>query len=118
MGIKLAAFDMDGTLLDSNKKLPPDFIGWVGRHPEIKPVIASGRQYYTLVRDFLPIKDSMVFVAENGGFVFEREEVIYSNEMQKEDIVRCLKLISHIKGMTPLICRVCIYDECRAKNSG
>ena len=104
MGIKLAAFDMDGTLLDSNKKLPPDFIGWVGRHPEIKPVIASGRQYYTLVRDFLPVKDSMVFVAENGGFVFEREKVIYSNEMQKEDIISCLNLINRIKGMTPLIC--------------
>ena len=44
MSIKLAAFDMDGTLLDSNKNLPPDFMDWVVKHPEIKTVIASGRQ--------------------------------------------------------------------------
>jgi len=104
MDTKLAAFDMDGTLLDSNKKLPPDFVNWVKRHPEIKTVIASGRQYYRLVKDFLPVKDSIIFVAENGGLVFEREKIIYRNEMQKEDINRCLRVIDSIEGLTPVIC--------------
>ena len=76
MNIKLVALDMDGTLLDSSKKLPADFMDWVRQHPDIKTVIASGRQYYTLVKDFLPIKDSLIYVAENGGLVFEREEII------------------------------------------
>lgn len=104
MNIKLVALDMDGTLLDSQKKLPPDFMEWVTRHPGIKTVIASGRQYYALLKDFLPIQDSLVYAAENGGLVFEKNSVIYSNEMKKEDIQNCLKLIDGIEGLTPIIC--------------
>lgn len=85
MTIKLIALDMDGTLLDSKKRLPPDFMDWVKRHPDIKTVIASGRQYDTLARDFAAVRDQLLFVAENGGFVFEKGEIIYSNEMQKKD---------------------------------
>ena len=48
MNIKLVAVDMDGTLLNSKKEMPEEFIPWVKSHPEIKTVIASGRQYYTL----------------------------------------------------------------------
>lgn len=81
-----------------------DFIDWVKHHSEIKTVIASGRQYYRLVKDFMPVRDSMVFVAENGGFVFEKEKIIYSNEMRKEDIQRCPTLVGSIKGLTPVIC--------------
>ena len=47
MNIKLVAVDMDGTLLNSKKEMPEEFIPWVKSHPEIKTVIASGRQYYT-----------------------------------------------------------------------
>lgn len=104
MKIKLVASDMDGTLLDSNKQLPSDFMAWVRNHPDIKTVIASGRQYYTLVKDFLPIKDELIYVAENGGFVFEKDKIIYSNEMAKEDIRICLALIENIEGLTPIVC--------------
>ena len=104
MKIKLVALDMDGTLLDSNKQLPPDFMEWVRNHPDIKTVIASGRQYYTLVKDFVPIKDEMIYVAENGGFVFEKDKIIYSNEMAKEDIRICLALIENMEGLTPIVC--------------
>ena len=64
MNIKLVAVDMDGTLLNSKKEMPEEFIPWVKSHPEIKTVIASGRQYYTLERDFLPIRDNLAFIAE------------------------------------------------------
>ncbi|MBQ6985849.1 MAG: HAD hydrolase family protein, partial [Oscillibacter sp.] len=46
--IRLVATDMDGTLLNSRKELPPDFEAWVVSHPGIRVAIASGRQYYTL----------------------------------------------------------------------
>ena len=104
MKIKLVASDMDGTLLDSNKQLPPDFMEWVRNHPDIKTVIASGRQYYTLVKDFVSIKDELIYVAENGGFVFEKDKIIYSNEMAKEDIRICLALIENMEGLTPIVC--------------
>ena len=45
MNIKLVALDMDGTLLNSKKEKPAEFIPWVEKHPEMKVVIASGRQY-------------------------------------------------------------------------
>lgn len=104
MDIKLVALDMDGTLLDSQKRLPADFKDWVIRHPGIKTVIASGRQYYALLRDFGPIQDSLTYVAENGGLVFEKGEILYSNDMQKKDIKQCLELIRGINGATPIVC--------------
>lgn len=104
MKIRLVATDMDGTLLDSKKRLPADFMDWVKAHPDIKTVIASGRQYYTLLKEFLPIKEKLIYIAENGGFVFEKEKLIYSNEMEKGDIYRCLDRIEQIKGLTPVIC--------------
>lgn len=104
MKIRLVATDMDGTLLDSRKQLPPDFTAWVKNHPDIKTVIASGRQYYTLVRDFAPVRDALVYVAENGALVFEKGEIIYSNEMHKDDIRKCLQLIEGMGGATPIVC--------------
>lgn len=104
MKIRLVATDMDGTLLDSSKQLPPDFTAWVREHPDIKTVIASGRQYYTLVRDFIPIKDELVYVAENGALVFEKGEIIYSNEMHRDDVRGCLRLIGGMEGATPIVC--------------
>lgn len=104
MKIRLVATDMDGTLLDSQKRLPADFMDWVNAHPDIKTVIASGRQYYTLVKDFLPIKEKLIYIAENGGFVFENDKMIYSNAMKKEDVYRCLAKIERIEGLTPVLC--------------
>lgn len=104
MKIKLVALDMDGTLLDSEKRLPDDFADWVRQHPGIRIVIASGRQYYALLRDFAPIQDSLIFAAENGGLVFERDEVAYCDEMQKEDIRQCLLLTENRKGLSPVVC--------------
>lgn len=117
MNIKLVALDMDGTLLDSNKQLPSDFMDWVKNHPDIKTVIASGRQYYTLVKDFIPIKDELVYVAENGGFVFEKDKIIYCNEMQKEDICKCLEMIEGLAGLTPIVCGANSAYMKRAKES-
>ena len=39
MNIKLVAVDMDGTLLNSKKEMPEEFIPWVKSHPEIKTVL-------------------------------------------------------------------------------
>jgi hydroxymethylpyrimidine pyrophosphatase-like HAD family hydrolase len=83
MNIKLIALDMDGTLLDSKKNLPPDFIPWVKSHPEIMTVIASGRQYHTLAKDFYLLKNELIFIAENGGLVLKNDEIIQlSNGMK------------------------------------
>ncbi len=104
MDIKLIALDMDGTLLDSKKQLPADFYDWVRKHTGIKTVIASGRQYYTLIKDFEDLQNELIFVAENGGLVFEKGNIIYCDEMKKEDVKNTLKIIEKEKLFTPLVC--------------
>jgi len=97
---------MDGTLLDSKKRLPKDFYGWVLSHPEIKTVIASGRQYFALERDFVPIKDKLIFMAENGGLCFENDKVIYKNVMEKEAVRSAQRLIDQIPDACGILCGV------------
>ena len=49
--VKIIATDMDGTLLDSKKRLPKDF-GYVLEkldEKNVRFIVASGRQYYNLL---------------------------------------------------------------------
>ena len=59
MSIKLIAADMDGTLLDSAKQLPEGLFPLIRalRRRGIRFAPASGRQYYTLYRQFGEIAD-------------------------------------------------------------
>ena len=104
--IKLVATDMDGTLLTSKKECPIDFVPWVISHPNIKVVIASGRQYYTLERMFHSIADRLIFIAENGSLVFHHSQIIYKNLMRREDVLSTLDIIDKIPYATPLLCGV------------
>ena len=58
--IKLVAFDMDGTVLDSKLRLPKGLFEMIESHPNVKFVVASGRQYYSLLNIFNPIKDKLI----------------------------------------------------------
>lgn len=97
---------MDGTLLNSKKQIPQEFKSWVLLHPQIKTVISSGRQYYALERDFKDIKDSLLFIAENGSLVFEKGNILFKDLMTKEDLISSLKLIEQIPYATPILCGV------------
>ncbi|MDO4188127.1 MAG: HAD family hydrolase [Lachnospiraceae bacterium] len=93
MKIKMIATDMDGTLLDSKKNMPEGFFDWVSEHKDVKFVIASGRQYYALKRDFVPIHDRLIYIAENGALIFQHDEIIHCDEMPREAVLYCLDLI-------------------------
>lgn len=102
--VKLVAVDMDGTLLDSKKNPPEDFSAWVREHEAVQTVLASGRQYATL-RDMFPeLADRLVYVADNGGFVFHQGEMIYSNEMSAENIRWCIEHLDHREGVHLILC--------------
>jgi len=104
--VKLVALDMDGTLLDSSKRVPSDFIPWVKEHRDILPVIASGRQYYTLLKDFSDIRDEAVFMAENGAFIVYRDEIIHTDEIEGQSVLYALDWVTEISEVYPLICGV------------
>lgn len=52
---------------------------------------ASGRQYYGVERLFEPVRDKMMFIAENGGIAFEKGECVYSLPMSDEGVLEMIK---------------------------
>ena len=104
MSIKLIATDMDGTLLNSKKELPADFEQWVINNPDKRVVIASGRQFYTLRRDLGFLEKHLIFIAENGGVVFDDGQIIYYNEMDSEYVRACFEIFDRNPVIRPVIC--------------
>ena len=86
--IKMVAVDVDGTFVHS------DYTYDVQRFKRILArmneagchfVVASGNQYYQL-RDLFPgYYDELSFVAENGAFVKDRQELVFTANMPGED---------------------------------
>ncbi len=102
--IRLVALDMDGTLLNSRKQPPADFAQWVSTHPGITAVLASGRQYETLRRQFPDVWDKMGYIADNGSFVFYKGQMIFSNEMDHDGVRQCLQAFEAIGGCHVVLC--------------
>lgn len=104
MAIKLIATDMDGTLLNDKKEMPESFIPWVKAHPEVKVVIASGRQYYTLEDQFMDIRDELIFIAENGSLVFDKGETIFIAPMEDDSVSKIIDIVRTVPNAFPLLC--------------
>ncbi|MGW1212765.1 Cof-type HAD-IIB family hydrolase [Streptomyces sp. NPDC002499] len=69
--IRLIVTDMDGTLLDDAKRIPPGLWETLAelRRRGVLFSPASGRQYATLAREFAEVSEGMAFIAENGTYV-------------------------------------------------
>lgn len=112
--IKMIVSDMDGTLLNSNKQLPNDFteVYELIKQAGIQFVVASGRQYYTLVDEFAHLDHDIAFVAENGGYIgwngqtkvmqpFKMDEIKELITMARElgaNIVLCGKEAAYVEN--------------------
>ncbi|WP_413283490.1 HAD family hydrolase [Vibrio sp. MA40-2] len=86
--IKFIAADMDGTLLDQQGKLPVEFFD-IYHHLAEQDILfcaASGRQYFSLRNTFSPIKDDILFIAENGALVMYQDKELYSHSIDKPSI--------------------------------
>jgi Cof subfamily protein (haloacid dehalogenase superfamily) len=81
--IKLIVTDMDGTLLNDQHEIHPDF--WKIEEELTKKGImfsvASGRQFYNLESKFERIKERMLFFAENGTYVLHKGKELYINSL-------------------------------------
>ena len=104
MAIKLIATDLDGTLLNSENKPPREFFAWVKRHPEIRTVIASGRQYKTLEEMFSSLGSHVFYCGDNGGFIFHKGKKLYSNPIGEEDLRKAVRFMGHIPGTCLVLC--------------
>jgi len=74
--VRLVALDMDGSLLDDDKRVPPGFWPLLDELLDRGVVVcpASGRQYATLRRDLG--RDDLTYVAENGAIVVREGETV------------------------------------------
>lgn len=96
--IKLVAADMDGTLLNSKHELSPSFYP-IFDEMNSKGILfaaASGRQFFNLLNRFEPIKEKIIFIAENGSYVFYKGEDLLVQAMEhniaKEQILEARKI--------------------------
>lgn len=104
--IKLIVSDMDGTLLDSNSKLPPNFFNTLDKlkAKNIKFVIASGRSYCTLRQDFCSNADEMDFISDNGTCIIENGEVTYYNILNRQDVEQINDVCSNLESVNLVLC--------------
>lgn len=98
--IRLIVTDMDGTLLNDAKELHPDFWPLIEqlRRRGILFSPASGRQYYTLEREFADLAADMVFIAENGSIVMRGGHEISSDCLRREDALRIVRTLRAAGG--------------------
>lgn len=112
--IKLVATDLDGTLLPPHEGVPEVTFEIIEKLYK-KGVIfcaASGRQLPNLKLMFEPVLDKIAIIAENGGMVYYKGEVIYSNPTPADKILYALKIIDKEEGLHPLLsCSDCAYYQ-------
>ncbi|SKA56909.1 Cof-type HAD-IIB family hydrolase [Photobacterium toruni] len=104
--IKFIATDMDGTLLSDEKRLPADFYD-IFNQLDAKNILfaaASGRQYQSLVNTFEPIKDKMLFIAENGTLVMHHGKELYSSTIPTSEIHTIINSIKTIDNTFIVLC--------------
>jgi len=104
--IKLVASDMDGTLLDSRKRLPADIVSVVRQMKKKGAtfIVASGRQYDALRRDLAQIADDIIFIAENGALVVENDQEIFLDALDPGEIRRILQAAKGLEGVYACVC--------------
>lgn len=96
--IKLIASDMDGTLLDSRKRLPPDILPVLRalRKQGVSFVVASGRQYASLRRDLEALVGDIIFIAENGALIVENDRRLFIDPLDPAVVPLILEKTKHL----------------------
>ena len=110
--IKIIFSDMDGTLLDENGQLPPDFDEVMAELKKRNVIFApaSGRQYYALLRQLDKYKDDFMFLAENGTYGAYKGKEIFSNVIDKTEYLRVLQQLLTLGDIYPVVCgKKCSY---------
>lgn len=104
--IKLIATDMDGTLLNSKGVLNPNFFSVFEslKKLDILFIVASGRQYYNLVKLFDSIKDEIIFIAENGTYVAFNSQELLLVDISAKDVHEVIREVRKIEGAFPVLC--------------
>ena len=104
--IKFIASDLDGTLLDDEKRLPEEIFGLIEQLDKrgILFAPASGRQYANLEKLFEPVKDKVLFLCENGALVKYRGETLFLDPIDDDFLKDALDEIRALPDLYPMLC--------------
>jgi Cof subfamily protein (haloacid dehalogenase superfamily) len=104
--IRLIAADLDGTLVDDEKRIHDEFWPLVDElHARgITFCPASGRQYYNLLQMFEDVAEEVVFLAENGTYVVARGREVSSDCMSLHVARRVCERVRAIPGAGAVLC--------------
>lgn len=85
---KMIAIDLDGTLLDDEKKYDKERFNALAtklsKH-NVHIVIATGNQHVKAIEFFENLKSKLIFVTDNGATIHIGEELYYSKAVEQED---------------------------------
>lgn len=103
---KFIATDLDGTLLNDNKKLPQEIFPLIEQlySHGVLFAPASGRQYANLKELFAPVADKVIFICENGALVCYRGETLYCNPIRETYLKSALDEIRALPHLFPMLC--------------
>ncbi len=104
--IKMVVTDMDGTLLNSNHEVSDRFFELFAelKKRNILFVAASGRQYNSIVDKLHSIKDDILVIAENGGYVVQQEKELLATPLGKDKRTRILQTLQGVPNIHPVLC--------------
>lgn len=102
--MKLIITDMDGTLLNDKKEIDNEFLEIVEKnYKNTYFVIASGRPYYTLKKQFKNHIDKLIFICDNGSFVMKDDKCLFSDTIDNDIIIDALNSIKENKTLFPIL---------------
>lgn len=105
--VRLIAVDMDGTLLDDQKRYDKSrFAAQLAQLNRlgIRFVVASGNQFYKLQEYFAEHQTGISYVAENGGYVHDGEQELFAVQFDQELVEKVYALIGKVDRMSAVIC--------------
>jgi len=105
--IRLIASDMDGTLLDSRKRLPAGFLDAILKLKDqgVLFAVASGRQYAALRRDLEALVPYMYFICENGALVMYQDRQVLIDPLDQGDLYDIVSAHRELDHVYPVVCR-------------
>lgn len=112
--IKFIASDLDGTLLDGQRRLPEEIFPIIKKLSALGVTFApaSGRQYANLKKLFAPVSDDVLFLCENGALVKYRDKTLHIAPVCPQDALLAIRQVRSIPHVYPMLCCAdCAYVE-------
>ncbi len=104
--VKMVVTDMDGTLLNSKHEVSDLFFEQFEnlKANNIRFVVASGRQYHSILDKLAAIEKDITIVAENGAYIVKNGEELFVNAIPVNELTQLIALCEEIPNVHVVLC--------------